>query len=384
MLPIAELLWLLIPWSAAFIFIGRLHTCPPLIKASMILDSTIQRTIKKVSVIIPARNEQQRLPPLLASLQIQDYKSYEVIVVDDHSTDATAELARAAGAVTVMIEELPNDWLGKPYACWQGAQYATGDLLIFLDADTALVPNGLRRLVTTYQQYGGLVSVQPYHQMVNLYERLSSFFFIIMMASVRSFTLLGERIKPNGSFGPCIICDRELYLRVGGHQLVRQEIVDDIALARQFNQHGIATHNFIGDGVIAFRMYPHGISDLANGWTKNLAQGVLTTDLIMFLLTTAWISGSITTLDAIRGWMITGWSQWVIAGLIAYIAYVGQLWWLLRRLGNYGVTTALFYPASLVFFISIFIRSLYRTFVRRQVSWKGRNISIPRSSAKHF
>ncbi len=384
MLPIAELLWLLIPWSVAFIFIGRLRTCPPLIQSSVLLDNTINQAMKKVSVIIPARNEQQRLPPLLASLQVQDYEFYEIIVVDDHSTDATAELARAAGVMTVVIEELPNDWLGKPHACWQGAQYATGDLLVFLDADTVLTPAGLRRLVATYQQYGGLISVQPYHQMVNLYERLSAFFFIIMMASVRSFTLLGERIKPNGGFGPCMICERELYLRLGGHQLVRQEIVDDVALARQFNQHGIAIHNFIGDGVMTFRMYPHGISDLANGWTKNLAQGALTTDGMMFLLTTAWVAGSIATIDAIRGWMIIGWSQWVFAGLIAYIAYVGQLWWILKRLGNYGMITALTYPASLVFFISIFVRSLYRTFVRRQVSWKGRTIETPRSLTKRF
>ncbi|TCT19264.1 glycosyltransferase [Thiobaca trueperi] len=366
-----ELLWLLLPWSLAFVFLGRLRACPPTPEqAPERLDEI------RVSVIVPARNEVARLPPLLASLREQDYVNHELIVVDDNSTDGTGELARAAGATTLTLTELADGWLGKPRACWVGAQQASGELLVFLDADTELAPSGLRRLVATHARYGGLVSVQPYHRMRQAYERLSVFFSIIMMGSIRSFTLAGEHVKPNGSFGPCMLCSRADYVRTGGHHLVRAEIVDDVALAREMNRHGVPSHNFIGEGVISFRMYPHGVRDLAEGWTKNFGRGAIATDPVLLLMLTAWISGSIAVLDAIRGWPADGLSNWVVAGLAAYCAYVVQLWWLLRRLGNFGWLTALTYPVSLAFFVAVFLRSLSLTLTRQSVRWKGRVIPL--------
>jgi 4,4'-diaponeurosporenoate glycosyltransferase len=362
-----ELLWLLLPWSLAFVFLGRLRACPP-------LPNRIDRV--KVSVIVPARNEQARLPPLLVSLQGQDYSDLEVIVVDDNSTDATADLARAAGATTLTLAELPDGWLGKPHACWIGAQRARGDLLVFLDADTELEPSGLRRIVATHADFGGLVSIQPYHRMAKAYERLSAFFFIVTMGSIRSFTLAGDALKPNGSFGPCMVCSRQDYFRTGGHRLVRMEIVDDVALARQMSQRGVPTHNFIGRGTIAFRMYPGGLRDLADGWTKNFAQGAMATDPWLLLMLVAWISGAVATIDATRGWLTHGFTDWVLAGLIAYTAYALQIWWLLRRLGNFGLGSALAYPVSLLCFVAIFFRSLYLTLVRNRVHWKGRSIPV--------
>ncbi|NKN32811.1 glycosyltransferase [Marichromatium bheemlicum] len=362
-----ELFWLLLPWSLAFIFLGRLRACPPLTRPVGGV---------KVSVIIPARNEQSRLPPLLASLREQDHDDYEVIVVDDNSTDATAALARAAGARTLSLGELPHGWLGKPHACWVGAQAASGDLLVFLDADTELEPAGLRRIAATHAARGGLVSVQPYHRMVAAYERLSSIFFVIMMASIRSFTLAGDALRANGSFGPCMVCSRADYFRTGGHRLVRAEIVDDVALAREMARRGVPTSNFIGTGTIAFRMYPDGVRDLADGWTKNLARGAMTTGPLMLLMTTYWIYGAVAAVDASLGWASQGLSAWVVAGLIAYAAYVAQLWWLLRRLGNFGLATALTYPVSLAFFVAVFFRSLYRTLVCNSVRWKGRSIAV--------
>lgn len=365
--PVPELLWLLLPWSLAFVFLGRLRACPPL--AGRMAEP-------RVSVIIPARNEESRLPPLLQSLRVQDYPDFEVIVVDDDSTDGTAALARAAGATTLTLHALADGWLGKPRACWEGAHQASGDLLVFLDADTQLEPSGLRRIVATHARYGGLVSIQPYHQMRRPYERLTAFFFIIMMGSIRSFTLAGAAVPANGSFGACQVCSREDYFRVGGHRLVRREIVDDVALAREMGRRGVPAHNFIGEGVIRFRMYPGGFRDLAEGWTKNFAHGAMRTDPLMLVMTVAWVSAAIAVLDAIRGWAVHGVTGWVIAGLIGYGAYVWQIWWLLRRLGNYGVLTALTYPVSLLVFVAVFVRSLFMTLVMNSVRWKGRSIPV--------
>ncbi|WP_295389731.1 glycosyltransferase [uncultured Thiodictyon sp.] len=366
-IPTTELLWLLLPWTLAFVFLGRLRPCPPLPR---------QCATPRVSLIVPARNEEARLPPLLASLRVQDYTDFELIVVDDDSTDGTAALARAAAATVLTLTELTDGWLGKPRACWLGAHRASGELFVFLDADTALEPTGLSRIVATYARYGGLVSIQPYHRMHKAYERLSAFFFISMMGSIRSFTLAGEAIASKGSFGPCIVCSREDYFRTGGHQLVRAEVVDDVALAREMGSRGCRAHNFIGEGVISLRMYPHGLRDLFDGWTKNLAHGAMHTDPLMLLMMVAWVAGAVTGLNAINHWPAHGVCNWVVAGLVAYVAYAAQIWWLLRRLGNYGVATAVTYPLSLLFFFTVLLRSLYLTLVRNSVRWKGRSIPV--------
>jgi 4,4'-diaponeurosporenoate glycosyltransferase len=102
----------------------------------------------------------------------------------------------------------------------------------------------------------------------------------------------------------------------------------------------------------------------------------MTTDPWMLLMITGWISGSVAVLDAARGLPTDGLSNWVVAGLMGYFAYVLQIRWLLRKLGNFGLGTALTYPLSLAFFISIFLRSLYFTLVRNSVRWKGRSIPV--------
>lgn len=362
-----ELLWLLLPWTLAFVFLGRIRTCPPQPKH---LDEV------KVSIIIPARNEEQRLPPLLASLKAQQDVRHEVIVVDDGSTDATAELARQAGAKTLSVTEPAPGWLGKPHACWVGAHEASGDLFLFLDADTELEPGGLRRIVGTHRKHGGLVSIQPYHRMRKAYERFSGIFSIVMMGSIRSFTLAGDAIPPNGSFGPCMLCSRETYFHTGGHRLVRHEIVDDVALSQELAKQGVRTHNFIGTGAISFRMYPGGLKDLADGWTKNFARGAMSTDLVVLVLMVCWISSASASTEAMLKLPREGITAWAVAGTIAYTAYVLQIWWLLRKMGNFGLGTALSYPVSLVFFVIVFVRSLYRTLVRNSVRWKDRSIPI--------
>ena len=364
---LTELLWLLLPWSLAFVFIGRLRTCPPPVQGGKEI---------KVSIIVPARNERARLPSLLASLKLQDYQRFEVIVVDDNSSDGTAALARDSGATTLTLTELAHGWLGKPHACWVGAQHASGELFLFLDADTKLEPTGLRQIVATHARYGGLVSVQPYHRMLRLYERLSALFLVIMMGSIRSFTLAGDAVRPNGSFGPCMVCSRQDYFRTGGHRLVRAEIIDDVALAREMGRRGVRVTNFIGRGTIELRMYQDGLKDLADGWTKNFARGAMTTDPLMLFLISFWIWGAVAALDAILGWPEGGFTHWVVIGLVAYLAYVLQLWWVLRKLGNFGLPTALTYPLGLLFFVAIFVRSLYRTLVRNSVRWKDRSIPV--------
>ena len=330
----------------------------------------------RISVIIPARNERHRITPLLASLATQDYPDVEILVVDDGSTDGTGEHARGWGAEILHVSAPPSGWLGKPYACWVGAQHARGDLLVFLDADTALEPGGLARIAATHARRGGLVSVLPYHRMVRAYERLSAFLLLIAVAGTRSFTLAGERVRPSGSFGPCMACSREEYFRTGGHELVRGEVLDDVMLGREMARRGVPLHNFVGRGTISFRMYPGGLRDLADGWTKTYGRGATQVDPPSLILTLAWMWGAVGVVDVVRRWPVEGLTDHVLAPLIGCVLFALQIWWFLSRLGNYGPVTALTYPVSVVVFLGVLVRSLYHTVVRRRVSWKGRSILV--------
>ena len=108
----------------------------------------------KLSIIIPARDEERNLGLLLHSLSQQTLKPHEIIVVDDHSTDSTAEIAKKEAGLVIPSKDIPEGWTGKPWACWQGANRATGDVFLFLDADTFLEPDGLSKIVSTYFKKG--------------------------------------------------------------------------------------------------------------------------------------------------------------------------------------------------------------------------------------
>jgi len=372
-----ELLWVLIPWGLGFVLLGRMRPCPAPENAP---SSQTTANPVRVSVIVPARDERHRIGPLLASLAAQDDPSLETIVVDDGSTDGTAELARHWGAETLQLSGPPVGWLGKPYACWVGAQHASGDLLVFLDADTSLEPGGLARIAATQARYGGLISVLPYHRMVKAYERLSAFLLLIAVAGTRSFTLAGDHIRPSGSFGPCMACSREDYFRTGGHELVRSEVLDDVMLARRMARQGMRIHNFLGRGTIAFRMYPRGLREVADGWTKTYGRGATRADPAALIVTLGWMWGAVGVIDVVRRWPVDGLTDHVVAPLIGCLLFALQIWWFLSRLGNYGAVTAFTYPASLAVFFGVLMRSLFATLVRRRVCWKGRSIPVGSAS----
>ena len=146
------------------------------------------------SIIIPARDEAQSLPGLLASL-LHAGDGIEIIVVDDGSTDGTAEVASVGGARVIVASALPVGWTGKAWACATGARAATSRTLVFLDADTTFEAGGFARVMAESRARRGLVSVQPYHSVERPYEHLSAFFNVIGLMGVDACTPLGERVS---------------------------------------------------------------------------------------------------------------------------------------------------------------------------------------------
>jgi len=358
----------LVFWLLGFFFLFRISSCRVSVNRNTHDPS--------VSVIIPARNEEHTLPNLLNSLSGQLSSEDEVIVVDDHSEDRTKAVAEKSAVKVLESLPIPEGWLGKTWACYQGARIASGEILVFLDADTVLEKNGLKNIIETYVEKDGVLSIQPYHKMRNLYEQLSAFFNIIMMAGIGAFTVLGSCIKPIGLFGQVVVMKRQYYLDSGGHDKVKGEILEDLAFGSELQKKGVEIHCLGGKSTISFRMYPNGIRELINGWSKGFAMGAAKTPIPLLILIVAWISGSIgTTRSLIEVIIATNNVQIAICGSL-YILYAAQIYWMLVRIGNFKFYTALFYPIPTAFFVVVFTYSFVRIFLVRSVKWKGREIDL--------
>lgn len=332
-------------WLTGFLVLGRLRWCH---------GASLPGLPPAVSVVIPARNEAHNLPPLLRSLASQAVKPHEILVVDEGSTDRTAELARQLGATVIASQPLPDGWRGKTWACHQGALAASSDLLLFLDADTWFEPDGLSRMLSGYT--GGAFSVGPYHLVRKPYEELSRFFNLVMIAGT----------IPEGLFGQMLLVDRESYRRIGGHEAVKGRILENFRLARQFRAAGIPVRSACGRGVFAFRMYPNGLRELVEGWTKGFASGAGQTPRGKLLLVVAWMTGL---MQPAIVWLATG--NWFQGGAL-YLLCAVQVAWFSRLVGAFRWYSALLYPVPLAFFFAVFARSAMRS--GKWVRWKGRNI----------
>ncbi len=318
---------------------------------------SLKRFPIKVSIIIPARNEEYRIAPLLKSLSQQTVSPYEVIVVDDDSTDETAKVAAQWDATVIKGHPLPEGWTGKPWACWQGAQHAKGTLLLFIDADTWLEPDGLVKLVQAYQVRGGLLSVQPFHVVQKPYEHLSAFFNLVLVACLNAFTLLKQTHPPDGAFGPCLLCQRKDYFRIGGHRAIKSAILEGFPMSKLFLHHGLPVQCYGGQGALSFRMYPDGARDLIEGWSKGFGTGALSIKPFSLLLVTAWISGCFGASIALgRSLFAFSPLSSAIYSLI-YLLYALQIHWMLKRIGNFSIYTALLFPVPLYFFALVVLRS---------------------------
>ncbi len=350
-------------WFAGWIVLGRIRRCGR-------GESDQSVTGEQLSIIIPARNEELNLPTLLRSLASQSVRPREVIVVNDASTDRTAELAQQHSARVINSQPLPDGWRGKTWACHQGSQAATGETFLFLDADTWFEPEGLRRVLAEFKQVGGgVLSVAPHHVVQKFYEQFSAFFNLVMLAGTGAFTLRGDRLAPRGLLGQFMLIERAAYQRVGGHEAVKGRILENFWLAEQLRARDVPLRCRSGRGVFAFRMYPQGWRELVDGWTKGFASGAGQTPLPILLLVIAWMIGLMT---VPLGLAFAGQPQlW----LGAYALCAAQVAWLLCCVGTFHWSAALLYPAPLIFYFVVFTRSVLRSRNKQTVAWKGRQIS---------
>ena len=310
-----------------------------------------------VAIIVPARDEASSLPRLLAAIQPQLGPADELVVVDDHSSDDTAAVARAAGARVVPAPPLPAGWVGKPHACAVGAAATTAGTLVFLDADVRPGPgllDGLAAAVVATPD--AVVSVQRWHDAVRPREQLTALANVVSLMGSGAFTALGPRLATDVAFGPVLAVRRTAYDRTGGHARpgVRASLTEDIALGRAVG----VTRLFSDRRDATFRMYPLGLRQSFAGWSRTMAAGVEATRWWLLLGVMAWIT-------SLAGGPFAGWPAYPLSAV--------QVWVLGRRAGRVGPLLAALYPVLVVVLVGVVARGGWLR-LRGTTTWKRRPV----------
>lgn len=326
---------------------------------------------RSISVIIPARNEEKNLPLLLDDLIKQRYENLEIIVVDDGSRDKTGEIAKAFDVTVITICDKPPGWLGKNWACQKGAEASEGELLLFLDADVRLKPHAVDRILEVYEKNGVPLSVQPYHKTEKCYEQASLFFNLIQIGANGTSLKKPQNI---GLYGPLIFLSNEDYKIIGGHESVKENIVEDMALGVRLKEAKIPYDLYVGDEEISFRIYSGGFRSLLEGWTKNIASGAMSIPPLLFMMIFFFLSSLISVPLHILTFFISEQGTWLFVYLVFYVLWVGILYNLSKNVGKFHPLAVLFYPLPLLVLVFVFFTSLYKKIFKKKVVWKGRSI----------
>jgi glycosyltransferase involved in cell wall biosynthesis len=234
---------------------------------------------------------------------------------------------------------------------WNGFKKSTGDVIVFLDADVRLAPCGLESLLKSREECGGVISVVPYHYTEKLYERLSLIPYIM---GVFAFTSPFEQKNTHKSlYGSCIVTTREDYEKINGHHV----------------------QNFIGYGLVSFRMYPNGIKSEIQGFSKGAVLGMVNLSTPTVFLIALWAVGLLAS-GVMAPLLLVFNHPWLLPFLLGYIVYTLQMFYFIRYSGDYGIVMPLLHFISFIFFILIMAYSIYQVSFCGCVSWKGRQIMV--------
>ncbi len=346
--------------------------------------------IRPVSVLIPARNEARNIRRCLQSLLAQDYPLIEIWVLDDGSTDATADIVaevmqQDARVQLIRGQPLPQGWMGKNFACHQLAEVSRGDWLLFTDADTDHQPDALSWAIEAAEQNrADLVSLIPHTVTHTLGERL--LLPIIPFGLLACLPLaLGERLRIPllaMAVGPFLLFRREAYRRIGGHQAVRGEIAEDVVLARQVRRAGGRVVLLDGSEKVDVHFY-HGFRESWRGLAKSVF-AVFGYRLLPSLL-----------LIGFYGFLFLWPVLLLFAGLwqgrmgepalrlaLFQVSLNGGLWYAIAAHFRLPRRTVLFYPITVLLTILIMADSIWQA-AFRGIDWKERTYYVGEEMLRH-
>jgi glycosyltransferase involved in cell wall biosynthesis len=354
--------------------------------AGTVFDQPEPAELIELTVIVPARNEQDCLGACLQSLVGQSEeifelgRDWELVVVDDHSTDRTAEIARGfAGVMVIEADKLESGWTGKTNAVWTAARRARGRWLLFTDADTVHEPGGMRRAIHEAERHkAGMLSYSPRQVVSGLAQRTLMplvFSELALAYPPNKVSDPAQRIAAaNGQF---LLVEREAYRKLGGHATVADKVLEDVELAFVAKRRRVGLRFRYAADAVSTRMYRSN-SAMIEGWSKNLA--------LLFsnsLLLAMWRALDFVLLFGLPILAAELWNArlaarslaWLGAGWILALLWVRTLVRFYARVAksNFPFKDCLLAPLGLPLFVRLLCVSWFQHRVRKRVSWKGRS-----------
>ncbi len=340
----------------------------------------------ELTVMVPARNEEDCLGACLHSLVSQSEeifelgRDWELMVVDDHSTDRTAEIAHSFAGVTVMeAGKLEPGWTGKANAIWTAVKRARGRWLLFTDADTIHEPGDLRRAMHEAERHKvGMLSYSPRQMVSGLAQRsLMPLVFCELALAYPPAKVSDPNERIAAANGQFLLVEREAYRRLGGHAAVADKVLEDVELAFLAKRRRVGLRFRYAEDAVAARMY-RSTAAMIEGWTKNLA--------LLFdnsLALAVWRAIDIFLLFGLPLLAIWLWNarfaahslEWLGAGWVLALLWVRTLFRFYARVAksNFPFVDCALAPLGLPLFVALLYRSWFQHRILKRVSWKGRS-----------
>jgi glycosyltransferase involved in cell wall biosynthesis len=329
----------------------------------------------RVSIIVPARNEDEHIEAALTTLLKLDYDNYEVIAVNDRSTDRTGEVmdrivstSEASGRLKVIhVTELPPGWLGKVHAMWSAARQASGDWLLFTDADVHFRTDVLTRaLAYAEAESADHLVLLPRMIMHSPGERMMiAFFQTLFVFGHRPWKVADPKTKDHMGVGAFNLIRRSVYDAVGSYQTLRFEVLDDMKLGKIVKNAGYAQRNVFGADLISLR-WAKGAMGMVDNLTKNFF-AIMSFQWWRALLS-AFALAFLNLMPFLGVWLAHGWARLPYAVALAsmFAIYVGMSW-------KSDVPAYYFalHPISTLLFVYTMLRSMCLTLARGGVVWRG-------------
>jgi glycosyltransferase involved in cell wall biosynthesis len=329
----------------------------------------------RVSIIVPARNEAADIEESLTSLLRLDYQDYEVIAVDDRSTDGTGQIMDRLAAIpaaqgrlrVIHVDQLPKQWLGKTHAMWSAARRATGDWLLFTDADVTFRPDSLRRAMAYAEaERADHVVLFPQIVMKKPGERMMvAFFQTLFVFGHRPWKTADPEAPDHMGVGAFNLVRRSTYESVGTYERLRLEVLDDMKLGKVVKNAGFRQRNVFGDDLISLR-WAKGAWGMVENLTKNFF-AVLSFQWWR-VLASCCAFAFLNLLPFAGLWLAHGWQRllYAVALLSMFGIYVGM-----SRRSPIPPYYFLLHPISTALFLYILLRSMSLTLWRGGVVWRG-------------
>ena len=337
----------------------------------------------RVSIIVPARDEQEHVEAALASFAAQDYENLEIVAVDDRSRDSTGEIMERVAREAIVarpglrfevihIRELPAGWLGKTHAMWQAALHATGNWILFTDADVKLRPDALRRAIAYAEEVkADHLVLFPTHALKTVGENMAiAGFQMLFVFGHRPWKVSDPKAKDTMGLGSFNLLRRSVYESVGTFRALRLAVVDDIKLGELVKTRGFVQYTVLGPGLLDLH-WGHGGLGIVHNLTKNLFAvlhyrwpRVLGACLMLVVLNV---------LPFLGIWLAPGWSKTGFSIAVAAIAllYVGMY-----RTSRISPLYALLHPVNSLIIGYALLRSTASTMWHGGVVWRGTRYSL--------